>query len=110
MISITIHKNSDKYTSLSCIGHAGFSEAGTDIVCAAASVLVINTLNAIEQLTDTHIEETAVSKKGQLMVQFPEGTAGGSTLLMDAMMMGLLEIERQYGRRYITLDVKEVLS
>ena len=35
-------------------GHAGYSEAGTDIVCAAVSVLVINTINAVEMYTEVN--------------------------------------------------------
>ena len=38
------------YTHL--IGHAGYADAGSDIICAAVSVLVFNTLNAIESYTD----------------------------------------------------------
>ena len=53
MIKITIYQNqSGKYQRLHCIGHAGFAKAGEDIVCAGISALVINTLNAIEKLTD----------------------------------------------------------
>ena len=34
-------------------GHAGYADAGSDIVCAAISVLVINTINSVEQFTDS---------------------------------------------------------
>ena len=37
-------------------GHAGFAEHGTDIVCAAVSVLVINCINSIEKFTDTKFD------------------------------------------------------
>ena len=33
-------------------GHAGYAEPGQDIVCAAVSALVINTINAIEAFTE----------------------------------------------------------
>ena len=33
-------------------GHAGYSEAGSDIVCAAVSALVINAVNSIEKFTE----------------------------------------------------------
>ena len=33
----------------------GYSEAGSDVVCAAVSVLVINTLNSIERFTSDKI-------------------------------------------------------
>ena len=53
MIHVTIYENDRK----ECIGfqtkgHAEYDEMGQDIVCAAVSVLVINTMNAIELYTE----------------------------------------------------------
>ena len=49
MIQVTIYRNEkEECSGFLARGHAGFSEEGQDIVCAAASVLMINTVNAIE--------------------------------------------------------------
>ncbi len=49
MIHVTIYQNKKgEYTGFSATGHAGYAKAGEDIVCAAASVLMINTVNALE--------------------------------------------------------------
>ena len=48
MIHVTIYENQKhEYTAFNCIGHAQYGEPGEDIVCAAVSVLVINTINSI---------------------------------------------------------------
>ena len=47
MISVVITKRDNDYVGVTVDGHAGFAEAGQDIVCAAVSVLVINTFNSI---------------------------------------------------------------
>ena len=53
MIRVTIYKNEKhQCVGFKAHGHAGFSEEGQDIVCAAVSVLTINTLNAIEKFAD----------------------------------------------------------
>ena len=53
MIRVTIYQNEKKECEgFLAKGHAGFSETGQDIVCAAASVLMINTVNAIEAFAD----------------------------------------------------------
>ncbi len=54
MIRVTFIKMKNKGSMLGfkAHGHAGFSEEGQDIVCAAVSVLTINTLNAIEKFAD----------------------------------------------------------
>ena len=33
-------------------GHSGYADEGSDIVCSAISLLVINTINAIDTFTD----------------------------------------------------------
>ena len=49
MITISIYKNAEGiYNGFKVLGHAGFDDKGKDIVCAAVSVLVINTINSIE--------------------------------------------------------------
>ena len=46
MIKVTVYKTvNHDYAGLDVLGHAGYSEAGSDVVCAAVSVLGINTLN-----------------------------------------------------------------
>ena len=50
MIRVTIYQNSEQRISgFAMQGHAGYAESGSDIVCAAASVLAQNAVNSIEQ-------------------------------------------------------------
>ena len=52
MIRVTIYKNEKhECVGFKALGHAGYSENGQDVVCAAVSVLTINTVNAIEIFT-----------------------------------------------------------
>ena len=45
MTQITIYRKQNRDVErFTCSGHAGYSEYGTDIVCASISVLVINTI------------------------------------------------------------------
>ena len=54
MTKVTIYKNqTEECVGFRMFGHAGYAEAGEDIVCAAISVLTINTMNAIEVFTNT---------------------------------------------------------
>ena len=49
MIHVTIFQNKYKEcVGFQTEGHAEYADPGQDIVCAAASILVINTINAIE--------------------------------------------------------------
>ena len=51
MTRITIYCRDNTYVGFCMEGHSGYAEAGEDIVCAGLSVLAINFVNSIEQLT-----------------------------------------------------------
>ncbi len=56
MITITVKKRKS-LSGISIKGfHAGYAEEGQDIVCAAVSVLMINTVNSLDAFTDDKFE------------------------------------------------------
>ncbi len=109
MTHITIYTNQETaFTGFSCEGHAGYADAGEDIVCAGISTLVINTINAVEQLTPTTVFADADPDEGVIHVNFPSGCEAQAKLLVDAMILGLQGIQTNYGKKFLTLDFKEV--
>ena len=109
MTHITIYRNQKNvFTGFCCEGHAGYANAGDDIVCAGISTLVINTINSIEVLTDTEILADAEQESGTIHVNFPSGCDKQAKLLVDAMILGLQGIQKNYGEKFLTLDFKEV--
>ena len=89
-------------------GHSGSANAGEDIVCAGISTLVINTINSIEALTATQILADADEESGTIHVNLPSGCDEQAKLLVDAMILGLQGIQKNYGKKFLTLDFKEV--
>ena len=109
MTHVTIYTNqTTAFTGFSCEGHAGYADAGEDIVCAGISTLVINTINAVEELTTTTILADADQETGTIHVNFPSGCEAQAKLLVDAMILGLQGIQTNYGKKFLTLDFKEV--
>ena len=109
MTHITIYRNQKNvFTGFCCEGHAGYVNAGDDIVCAGISTLVINTINSIEVLTDTEILADAEQESGTIHVNFPSGCDKQAKLLVDAMILGLQGIQKNYGKKFLSLDFKEV--
>ena len=106
MIAVTVVKNGDDYRSIESKGHAGFSSFGKDIVCAAVSVLVINTINSIDHFTDTHIELTG-EDSGYLKAVFTDGFDEKAQVLMDSMVLGLTQIQKQYGKKFLSIEIQE---
>ncbi|HKM03832.1 MAG TPA: ribosomal-processing cysteine protease Prp [Lachnospiraceae bacterium] len=108
MITITIYKSNDQYTGFDCLGHAGFANSGKDIICSAVSVLVINTIHSIDVLTKQQTSVKTEEKSGFIQYSLSGQTLTEAKLLLDSMILGLHEIEKQYGNKYLKIKFKEV--
>ena len=108
MISVVITRHNNEIQGVSLTGHAEYSDPGHDIVCAAVSALVINTFNSIEKFTDDAYVTEATEDGGYMTMEFPEGISEREKLLLDSLLLGLDEIQKQYGDEYISLQYKEV--
>ena len=100
MTTILIRKTKDSYQGFNCIGHAGYADAGSDIICAAVSVLVFNTLNTMNVVTN--------DEAGLVDVVFESPVSDRAKLLLDTMILGLTGIEKQYGKKFLRLKFEEV--
>ncbi len=110
MIHITILQNQGEIREFHCIGHAQYAEAGQDIVCAGVSALVINAVNSIEKLTSTRFSLVTDDESGSglIDVTFLECPSPEAKLLLDSMILGLQGIQKDYGKKFLSLDFKEV--
>jgi uncharacterized protein YsxB (DUF464 family) len=108
MISVLFLKDKDDH----CVGfhfegHAEYADPGGDIVCSAASVLVINTMNALEAFTEDTYSQGTDEERGMVDVSFPEGLSHDADLLIRSLIMGVTSLEEQYGD-YIHVEFEEV--
>lgn len=105
MIEISIYKNADNLiTGLKVSGHAGYSQKGSDIVCAAVSTLVINTINSIENFTSDHFNIAEDEKKGLIEFHVEEPMSSNVNLLMNSLVLGLQGIQEEYSSKYVKLN------
>ena len=104
MIKISIYKNAEgKIIGFRSSGHAGFAESGQDIVCAAVSALVINTVNSIEHFTSDTFNLREDEKKGEIDFRIVSELSSESGLLLNSLFLGLQGIREDYGQEYIKL-------
>ncbi len=109
MTQITIYRNENREVArFTCSGHAGYGRSGRDVVCASISVLVINTINSIEAFTSVGFICEANEKTGDIDFHFTEEISPDASLLIDAMILGLKEIQKDYGKKFLILEFKEV--
>ena len=109
MTKVTIYKNvKNECVGFKALGHAGYAEDGEDIVCAAISILTINTMNAIETFTNADVFLDTDEELGLIEYKIDKPTKETS-LLLDTMVLGLKTMadDENYAE-YIDLLFEEV--
>ena len=105
MITAKFQKDADGICrGFSVEGHAMFDEKGKDIVCAAVSILTINTVNALEQFTDA---DFSLDTENGIALRFTTVPDEKAKLLTDTYLLGLQGIEKEYND-YFRLLIEEV--
>ena len=112
MIKATVLKDSTDsgnviYRGIVMEGHAGYADEGEDIICAAVSALALNFFNSVEAFTEDGFEGGA-GESGLFEFRFTSDISPESKLLMNSLILGLQNIERDYGKSYINVKFKEV--
>ena len=109
MTKITIFRNQkQEYLAFSCVGHAEYADPGQDIVCAAASILVINTINAIEEFTEDDASLISEDETGMISYHLNHPSKD-ARLLLNAMILGLEQmVDDDNYAEYIDLTFEEV--
>ena len=110
MTKVTFYQNhSGVYTGFKAVGHAGSGDAGGDLVCTAISVLVINTINSIEQLTDDEFTVDSDEEKGMIRFRISAEHSREADILLRSLAIGLMSIESdETKQKFIDIIFEEV--
>ena len=78
-------------------------------MCAAVSILVLNTANSIEKIVKEKILVVKEEQKdGILEVNLSYIKSNDSKVLLKSMVFGLEQIKKKYGKKYIEINIREV--
>ena len=109
MIRTVFCRDGLRYTGFEARGHSGYAEHGSDIVCAAVSVLGCTIVNSLESVCGV-TPDIAENDEGILDFTLPhpldEHRAHDAQVLMAALHQGIADIAQQYPR-YVTLSIQE---
>ena len=95
MIRVTLYRCEGRWTGYRAEGHSGYAEAGSDIVCAAVSVLGATCINSLESVCGI-IPEITENRDGLLAFHVKEPTEHDAQVLLGALKQGLTDIEEQF--------------
>lgn len=85
MLKVKVKKTKDFFSKIDLLGHADYDDFGKDIVCAAASSILITTVNAILSFDKTYI--TYENKKDHFMIKVNKNNEIVDNLLKNMMNM-----------------------
>lgn len=105
MIQVKVEKQKENITAFHIEGHAEYSEYGTDIICSAVSVLAINCINSIEELTQDDYSLEQDEKNGMLDFAIRGTSSRETQLLLQSMIIGFKGISESYGKQYVTVEI-----
>ena len=106
-ITVLCDKQSKTVIGFEIKGHAGFADAGRDVVCAGISILAINTQNAIERFCGDKFEQVCNEKNGYMKFSIKGLPGHDAKLLLETAVMGFEEIAAEYDE-YVSMKIKEV--
>ena len=88
MIAVSVRKD-----GIEIRGHAGYAEAGKDIVCAGVTALTENLIDSIESLTKDEIQYEI--SPGRVDIHYKDLSEYGK-LLVDSFFLGICGIEQDF--------------
>ncbi len=102
-IEQNIKVNLESVTGFCSEGHAGYARHGKDIVCAAVSALVMNTMNSIHSFTPDVFDYKEDEKKGMVDFRIISEPSPETKLLLRSLILGLQNIQEEYGEKYLRI-------
>lgn len=100
MTTVTLLTSQDMLCGFSCVGHAGYAAAGSDIVCAAISVLTATCANSLESVAGIQVKVQRRPKDAFLQVLLPEDITKeqrhDSQILIKSLRQGMDDLAAQY--------------
>lgn len=100
MIVFDVVANHNRMREFRVRGHAGYEDAGLDIVCAAVSILVYNTINSCEKFANVFLDVT--DSGDEIVCRVPEGKLPeGALILLQSLVFGIEQLTEQYPEHVI---------
>lgn len=102
MTTVQVWRDEKGITGLRVKGHSGYAEAGSDIVCAAASILITTCANALENVVKISPDVTVEERMTSITIRLPKGLSPqqdhDARIVLATAMQGFRDIAAEYPR------------
>jgi uncharacterized protein len=92
---VRAQRRAGKLVRIEVSGHAGFAEAGSDIVCAAVSALVMTAAHGVAQICHTPVR-VSDDPAGAFVLDVPSGGGADAQAVLATTLAGLQAIARAH--------------
>ena len=96
MIRLSLYRAGEAITGFECKGHAGYAEEGSDIVCAAVSVLTTTCVNALESVAG--VKAKVEIADGYMKALLSDDKSHDAQVILRFLRQGLSDLAEQYPR------------
>ncbi len=100
MTTVTVRRDERGVRGLCVSGHAGYAQSGSDIVCAAASVLITTCANAMESVAKVTPVLEVSQEPARIVVSLPKALSPecehDARLVLQTCLTGFEDIAAQY--------------
>lgn len=109
MTRVTIRRKGGKIVGFEADSHAGYANAGGDIVCSGISALVQSAVLGLEQVA--RVQPTYSIGDATVACTVPDSLAAEAReradMILETMLLGLVAIAEQYAE-YLDITQREV--
>lgn len=100
MITVITRQDEKGICGFQASGHAGYADEGSDIVCAAVSVLLTTCVNAMEQIAGVKPEAVQAKKAPLMLISMPKDLSPqkehDARIILRSTELGLKDVAMQY--------------
>lgn len=100
MITVDVYRAEDgSIRGFRAKGHAGYAEHGADIVCAAVSAITQTAALGLLEHLKTPVKLKQAPGLLECWLSSSERASGGAQAVLETMLLGLAEVQRQHPER-----------
>ena len=100
MTSVTVERARWGIARITVSGHAGYADAGEDIVCAGVSALIITCANALQRVAGVEPVIRSDDQNAVMSVaiaqELPDGQRHDAQIILETTAQGLEDISSSY--------------
>ncbi len=113
MTEVVFFKNGNNIVKVSCSGHTGYAEYGSDIVCSALSSIVQSTALGLRKVIGIKLKVTRNDKKGEYCMELPKhldaDTMASSQVLLSTLLLSVRDLADGYSE-FIKLEERDYVN